>query len=367
MSQNQLEPGPWPGQGPKEISGLSGSQVPGQSGKALFEAYHRNYRAEISTRFLEAGIELGLFDYLLEPHHSGEIIRELKIDPVAGPIFLKTLTLLGLLVRNHDRYQTCQDCADLFTTNAPFNIANGVRQFKKMVLSPLTNIGRIIRDGIESDDTCPESEQNWAEAAKAGALWAFYGAGEKLADILEQEDGFSDFTGLLDLGGGHGVFSIYLAARNPKLMVNVFDRPEVLQTAGDFIRQYGFENQIRLFPGDYFTDELGQNYDVVLANGSLNFAYAGQALSQVIGKVWQALKPGGLFVSLHDVYPPPGELPMISGPILENLAFSLLSGVDMTLMSGAIAKASLEQGFRRVRTRPFNSSVGQLELDIAVK
>jgi len=341
--------------------------LPDPIGSVMFETFHNNCRGEISVRLIEAGINLGVFDYLLQPREPGEVAGGLKLDAGVTPIFLKALTLLGLVEEKGGRYQTSPVGAALFSSRESLNIIGGLRQMKSMVLDPLAGICGLIQNGPTASAAAVGGEETWAEAARAGAAWVFYGAGKKLADILESQDGFAGFTSMLDLGGGHGIFSVYVADRNPGLKIKVFDRPQVLKAADDFISEYGFEEQIQTLPGDYLTDDLGQGYDLILASGTLNFAYAAGALNQVIGKVLRALKPGGLFVSLHDACPRPGETMEKPGPILDHLAYSMLFGTDITLMRGSIAGLCLEQGFRQVRSMPFDSPAGELDLDIATK
>ena len=68
--------------------------------------------------------------------------------------------------------------------------------------------------------------------------------------------------------------------------------------ADGYIREYGMEERVSVMAGDYLTGDIGQEYDLIWACATLNFAR--HNLDPVIGKIFNALNPGGLFISFQD-------------------------------------------------------------------
>jgi len=118
---------------------------------------------------------------------------------------------------------------------------------------------------------------------------------------------------LLDVGGGHGLYSIRFCRRHPGLMATVFDLPQALDAARQTIVAERMTDRVSVQRGNFAHDDLGSGYDVVLL---FNILHAWQPEQNValLHKVAAALGPGGLVVVL-------GQLPgKAMGPVAEAVA-----------------------------------------------
>jgi ubiquinone/menaquinone biosynthesis C-methylase UbiE len=97
---------------------------------------------------------------------------------------------------------------------------------------------------------------------------------------------------LLDIGGGHGMFTIQFCSAHPNLQATIIDSPEALESAKQFVAQYQLEERIELCAGDMWQMDWGQNYDLMLL---FNFIHHFDANTnkKLLQKVYPALKPGG--------------------------------------------------------------------------
>jgi ubiquinone/menaquinone biosynthesis C-methylase UbiE len=105
---------------------------------------------------------------------------------------------------------------------------------------------------------------------------------------------------LLDLGGGTGIYSIALVQKNPRLRAIVFDRPDVLKVAAEFVAEYGVSGRVDLVAGDMFVDELPPDVDLVLLSNVLHDWDVPQC-QDLIGRCADALPAGGRLL-VHDVF-----------------------------------------------------------------
>ena len=167
---------------------------------------------------------------------------------------------------------------------------------------------------------------------------------------------------MLDLGGGHGIFALYIVNQHPTMKGTVFDRPPVVAVARSFIEKYGMEDRVDVFAGDYMADDMGSDYDRIWASATLNFAK--WDLDVLIKKIYQAVKPGGYFVSFHDGMTHEHTKP---DTMLGHLADQFKAGVDFSLDQGAVVESALRCGFRWVRSRTLETPMGPLDMDIARK
>jgi SAM-dependent methyltransferase len=102
---------------------------------------------------------------------------------------------------------------------------------------------------------------------------------------------------LLDVGGGHGLYSIAFCRRHAQLTATIFDLAPALAVAHASVAGSDVEGRVTVQEGDFCTDELGAGYDVALV---FNIVHSHQPEQNVelLRKAARALIPGGLIVIL---------------------------------------------------------------------
>jgi len=143
-----------------------------------------------------------------------------------------------------------------------------------------------------------DSPKMWGRFAKSMANNQRSGAAQDAAEIISRLPEFQSFSKMLDLGGGAGINCIAMVGRHPSMKGVMFDRKPSTEVALEFIREYGLEDRIDVLPGDYNTDDIGTGYDFIWSSYTLNFAQ--ENLLPVIQKIYDALKPSGVFINLSE-------------------------------------------------------------------
>jgi predicted TPR repeat methyltransferase len=173
---------------------------------------------------------------------------------------------------------------------------------------------------------------------------------------------FLSFQKMLDLGGGPGLIGMAIVDAHPTMKGVIFDLPPVIKETKKFITEYEMEERMDVLGGDFNRDPIGGGYDLVLASGVLQFA---TDIDAVVKKVYEALNPRGVFVSLY----PFGHTHERTKP--ESIVLSLLSmalmGQEAGVDQGYIAESMLRSGFTSVRSRALDTFMGPMDLDIARK
>ena len=103
-------------------------------------------------------------------------------------------------------------------------------------------------------------------------------------------------TRVIDIGGGHGGYSIALAETYPMLEAVVFDLPPVIATTSEIIAATTVADRVTTLAGDFRTDDLSDAYDVALVFGVLGSDDA-ETGRQLLRSVREALVPGGYIVT----------------------------------------------------------------------
>ena len=117
--------------------------------------------------------------------------------------------------------------------------------------------------------------------------------GDNIVDAVElPEDG-----AVLDVGGGHALYSIAFCDRYPSLSATIFDDSAVLEIARKNTAAAGLTDQISFQYGDYGIDELGEGYDVALIFNVVHGTDS-ETNRTLFPKVSDAVSPGGKVVIL---------------------------------------------------------------------
>ena len=78
----------------------------------------------------------------------------------------------------------------------------------------------------------------------------------------------------------------------------IFDQPAVAEIAKNFIKEYEMEDRMEVLGGDYLQNSIGGEYDLIWASGCLY--YGKDNMDSLMKKIYDALNPGGVFISYHE-------------------------------------------------------------------
>jgi len=318
----------------------------------------------IKARLMMTGIELRVFNVLTSFRTAEDVAREIGAHPENTRRFLDALVTIDLLEKQNGLYRNLPITQTFLVEGPPTYVGALFQMIETRSVDPLKDLNRLVKEGPagESAERAFASQELWAELTRTSAAWAIGSMGQKVAEIISALPGFSDFRKMLDLGGGHGMFALYIVSRHPSMKGTVFDRTPVVEVAKEFIGKYGMGDRVGITAGDYMTDDIGQDYDLIWASSTLNFAK--RDLDALIERIYRAVKPGGYFLSLQDGMTHEHTKP---DTMLGHLADQLTTGVDFSLDQGAVADAALRCGFRWVRSRTIITPMGPMDMDIAHK
>jgi SAM-dependent methyltransferase len=157
---------------------------------------------------------------------------------------------------------------------------------------------------------------------------------DRARSIAPSLTGQVDLSGarlLVDVGGGHGLYSYALLKKHADLHSIIIDRAPALRVAREYAAEMGLENRVQFVPGDVHTIELEQSPDAVLIANLLH-DYNAEDAEGLVQHFAARLAPGGrmlvLDAFLNSV--PPGAPPISDGPravaAYSGLLFSLCEG-----------------------------------------
>jgi predicted O-methyltransferase YrrM len=314
------------------------------------------------TQLLITAIELNVFDYLSSPQSAETVASRLETHPVYTQYLLDGLTALSLLDKKNGCYSNSPDTQAVLHSQSPAYQGKAFSMMHQMSQTVLGDMGHIVRFGPREGSVDISDEAVWESYARSMANYERGGTAQQMAARISQIQGFSSFKNMLDLGGGPGLYCIAIVAEHHNMQGVIFDRPAVVKVADEFIAEYEMTDRVTTMAGDYIKDPIGENYDLIWASATLNFARFD--LKNMLEKIYYALKPGGVFVSLADGLTHERTRP--KAYVLGCMSW-MFSGQDLMFNRGEIAETMQRVGFSSVESETVKTAMMPMELNIARK
>ena len=218
--------------------------------------------AEISSR---TGMELQFSEYLLETlHKCGYLEKSTGADGIA---LYKNTPESGMYLNS--RRPTFIG-ADVFTD---------------------VEIGDLLDRFVSSGPGCMTIDKgHWTqERLKSIASMSLLGSVQYAVSNID----LSGRKNMLDIGGGHGLYSIFFSKQYPDLKCTIIELPQVAELAREFIRHYDTERSVDVISSDYNDAMPEGRYDVVLLS---NIVASIEELDNLLAISKKHLVEGGLLV-----------------------------------------------------------------------
>lgn len=264
--------------------------LPDESPEKIDKIMSETYFGAQKFYLLKTALELKIFDYLSDSKTSEELSSILDLDPVLTELMLKSLYELGIISiasKNGETHYINTTGSDNYLKTDSIHSKSPSISASFNSMDRWTKLSEIM-NGSKSEITetvfFPEIIKRMANDTKCWEL-------QKTVEYVAKFSEFKSAKKLLDIAGGHGLYGISLGMLNENLDAFVFDLPEVTLETKKFIEKYDAKN-VDTIPGNFFTDEFGENYDVIFSSYN-----PGGKNPKVAEKVHRALNVGGIFVT----------------------------------------------------------------------
>lgn len=295
---------------------------------------------------ISAALKLGVFETLSGgPLTTEEIARRIRADERGTTLMLEAVEALGYVKKRKGHYANTAMTAKWLVRSSPNCIADGFSSAQGL-FERWGYLEESIRRGKPSMLTWEWLDQDagrWKEYQQGMIAMARMAADElvskvKLAPTARR---------LLDVGGGHGLYSIKFCRRYPQLSATVFDLPQALEVAREMIDAEKMSNRVTVKEGDFWTDDLGTGYDVALLFNIIH-GFSPEKNTLLFQKVAGVLDTGGQIMIMDQLA---GK---VTGPTAK--AVTSLQGLNLfnevggqTYTSDEITRWLIAAGFTRPR------------------
>jgi 2-polyprenyl-3-methyl-5-hydroxy-6-metoxy-1,4-benzoquinol methylase len=262
-------------------------------GSNLAPAVILDFLGAQAFRVLAAAHRLGVFEALAGgPLTAPQVALRIRADDRATALLLEGLETVGYVEARSGRYAATAMTARWLSALGP-----GLGFFE-MLLERLGDLEESVRRGGPAIDA-----RAWLDGRPNG--WRLFQGMVAMAHVAGDEVVSKvklrpTALRLLDVGGGHGLYSVKFCRRNPRLSATVFDLPQTLEAAKATISSESMCQRVSTQPGDFSKDDLGSGYDVALLFNIVH-GLLPEKNAELLRKVAGALNPGGQVVILDQL------------------------------------------------------------------
>lgn len=304
-------------------------------------------------RVVAVGFRLGVFEALRkEPKSPARLAAELQLDPKGVGFLLDALDCLGYVsVKSGSYHNTAA------TTQLLDMISMGIPYFEKIVFTDWADLEARLRNQKEMPFTLdePRTPKWFAKEWRIFQDGMVALANMNLDEVLRRVEFPRSARHILDLGGGHGLYSIAFCERHPGLTATVFEIPEMERIANRVIAEHEMSNRVDFRAGDFFVDDLGSTSVVLLFNVIHSKSEAQNV--KLVERIADALEPGGMVVLLDQF--PSRRLGGVGRAFGALMALSMFNSLgQQTYGLNQTAGWFRDAGLTGVRTVPLRSAPG---------
>lgn len=317
----------------------------------------------VKTSLLLNSIKYKVFDHTKDFKSSQEIAQLLGTHLDNTGYFLDGLTACNFIIKKEGKYKNTEKTDLFLVSDSEYYLGKAIPSTYEWYRPVAENLPELLEKGPEaisgleanSDELWKDVTRNFEGFQKGGYAQSF---AKKIVSLPE----FKGFNKMLDLGASAGLIGMYITDKHPSMKCVLLDKPMVAETTKEIVEEYQMTDRVEVLAADYLTESIGNGYDLIIACATLYFAK--NNISQTIKKIFEALNPGGVFVSYHEgLY---NENTQPAEVVLSWLG-STLTNQNMSYKKGELAQEMLNAGFTSVHSQSFNESFGEIGLDIARK
>ena len=320
-------------------------------------------KMKVEGAVLVTAIRCRVFDCLTEPVGSPYVAESLNLHSGNTELILNALVGMDILTKRNGLFANTGMGNEFLITSSPAYLGTffcRVHDWYESSRSP-AQIQALLING-PGDQAGRFDDANWVAFTREASAYQYCGPAQEVAAIVRALPEFPRMNKMIDLGGGAGFYAMAIVSAHTTMKGIVFDLPSVVDISREFIREYDAGDRVSVMAGDYRVDSVGDDYDLIFASGTLYFAKS--HLNEIVRKIYDALNPGGVFISVHNEVSHERTKP---GDHICDFLFYELSGMDMIFPKGMIAETMVQCGFKSTRSLTIESDLGPLDIDIGRK
>lgn len=248
----------------------------------------------VEARIVQTAVQLAVFDTLPNaPLTSSQVADRLDLEPKATELLLNALASIDLLDKQLGKF-SLTEVAKRYLLKSSGEYLGGMIRFEASLWNCWEKLPDAICSGkpVRMTDMY-QSDRNETEIfiSAMDSLVRARGDPEAVAAALD----WTAVNTLLDVGSGPATYPIALCQKFPNIHATIFDLPGTLRFTERYVNEAQLPGRIDLIPGDYRTDPVPGNYDVIFLSNIVHGESADRNAA-LVKKLAVRLNPAGRIV-----------------------------------------------------------------------
>jgi 2-polyprenyl-3-methyl-5-hydroxy-6-metoxy-1,4-benzoquinol methylase len=255
-----------------------------------------DYLGALGLQAVCMGERLGVFELLRQgPCSETSIASRLGLDKSGAPALLNALGALGYVTKENGHYALSAMASKWMP-----QLRSGMRFFQWMAFDGWLSLEATMRGEVAAEPQHGQFETLEHSDRLDGSLSNSRLSADEIAKRVKIP---STAHRLLDIGGGSGLYAVKICQRNPQLKATVLDHESVLAQTREVLQAEGLVDRVQCSAGDFWHDNLGQDYDVVLLFNLLN-GYPNARKIDLLRRAAETMNKSGMLIVLDQMRVP---------------------------------------------------------------
>jgi SAM-dependent methyltransferase len=246
----------------------------------------------LAYQALSTAVRLDIFNCLADrPSSPVELAAILDADDPGLQRLLQALEAIGYIEEHSGRYHNSAMTEKWFLNGTQLDMKAAITTWDTFVHDLWPNSAQIIRSGERPFNfyAYTASTPGLSSAHQRMMMGNAHLVGP---DIVKKVNIPENATRLLDVGGGHGMFSILFCQAYPWLQATIIDDEVALETARENVAAHDLDVRISLQEDDLWQANWGEDNDLILLFNLLHH-FDLDTCGRLLRKAYAALGPGG--------------------------------------------------------------------------
>lgn len=255
----------------------------------------------VSFYAVNAAIKLNIFDIIqANPMTATGLSRRINADERGVTSLLEVLESLGYVKKRFDTYHNTKMTTKWMLSQSATNINIGFEYYDPVMHEIWPYLHKSILNGRPYYEfyqwlaTHPDTSRLYQQFMMT--LAEFF-----IPELVKKLTLDKTYRRVIDIGGGHALYSIALCKKYNELEVTVYDSPYVKPLALENINKAQMNNRIKFVEGNYISDNIGEGFQTALLFNVIH-EHTTKENEELISKISQSLLKDGCIIIMDNIH-----------------------------------------------------------------
>lgn len=254
----------------------------------------------VSFYAISTAVKLNIFEIIgHKPLTAAELSGEINASEMGTTVLLEVLESLGYVKKKSNTYYNTKMTKKWMTTESATNFNVGFEYYYPI----MQELWPYLHESVLKGEPHIEFYQWLGKHSETAYLYQKFMmtlATFFIPELIKKLQLDKTCRHVIDIGGGHALYSIALCKKYSDLRVTIFDSPYVRPLALENINKAQVNNRIQFVEGDYMSDNIGHGYNAALLYNIIH-EHTREENERLINRIFQSLSDSGSIIVMDNI------------------------------------------------------------------